>query len=337
MATAQLKHLPVTLTDGDDYEVAYWQVESGKPGPSVLVTAALHAHELHGSEIIREFLPLAEAELQQGRCMLMPFANPEAARRGVPHIDFDPGQQSSGNPAVNANAGWPGDPDGTNSQRLDHALFNSVIPEATHLIDFHSWQRRKGAAAIVTTGDRASMDLVNAAAPPFAYHKEYKPEIKERPVFPCNLRNYFSDTGRPAVTVEFSGQYGFWHDQFIIGGRFIRNAFRHLEMLPGELEKPERPTIWEHECDAVDVAAPVPGVFVQEPLAVGATLKEGDPLGHIVSLETLDAVEVTAPANGTLYVFGVMHDRSQAQGRGCYHPHVQAGEILATILHPKDT
>ncbi len=329
MATAELKKIEVTLTDGAPYAVPYWLVDSGEPGPSVLVFAAQHGNEVQGSEMLRRIRPTLEGGIRAGRCVLVPFANPKGVERHQPHVDAGPKKVFSNS----LNSSWPGDPEGNNAKRLACALHETVVRDATHVLDLHCWQHLRATTGLARTDRPDTIELANLMGPPFGRHGLWKPEATERPVFPCTISNYFNDSGRFGLTVEFSGQYGFWHIELQRGGRMLRNAFRHFGMLPGEMEEPEHPTVWLNDCDQVEVRAPAEGVFVQSPLTPGDRIREGELLGHLFDTRTLESTRVYAPVGGYLFMLGVMHDEVEQQGRPFLHPHVPEGHTLATIAH----
>ena len=335
MPDLELNHTNSSLTDGTSYTIPYWRVDSGRPGPCVLVTSALHASELQGAEILRRVAPHLAQQLLCGSCLLVPFANPVAVQRRQPHIDFEHGRYYGADFVNNVNCTWPGDPAGSNAQRLSHALLNTVVSRASHLIDLHCWQHLRAATGLTRANREDCAALVNATGLPFARASEWRPEITERPVTPCTLSSYFNDTDRVGICIEFSGQYGFWEEQIELGERALLNAFRHLEMLPGEPARPLRPTIWLNESRELNVSALASGVFVPEPLSLGQCVGKGDLLGRILSLGDLGATDVSAPETGYLFRLGPMHDVGFEQTRMFMHPHVDEGQELATLVEPR--
>jgi len=169
------------------------------------------------------------------------------------------------------------------------------------------------------------------AGVPFGRHSEWRPEVAERPVTPCTLTSWFHDTGRLAMCVEFSGQYGFREDQIELAGCVLGNAFRHLGLLDGDVERPARPVMWLNDCDQVDVVSPVAGVVVLEPLAPGIEVEKGALLARVVEPDSLQAHEMVAPESGRLFRFGVMHEPERQHERPCFHPYVDPGAVIATV------
>ena len=331
MATVELRSTEVTRADGETYQVPHWDVRADAAGPRVLVPAALHGNELHGSEILRQFLPVVERDLICGSCILMPFANPEAVRRRQPHIDFEPGRYYGSDRVNNVNCTWPGDPEGSDAQRLSHALFESVVGDATHLIDLHSWKRRMAATALARGGREDSMSLAEAMRLRFARHASTKPSPTGGPRTPCTLSTYFHDTDRTAIAVEFAGQYGFWPGQVDMGLRAMKNAFRHFGMLPGELEGKDEPVVWTNDAEMVHVPAPQAGVFVPDRLALADWVDEGARLGHVFAIDGLRTVEVTALVSGYLYEYTPVQEKGWEHTRPFMHPYADEGQMVAVI------
>jgi len=329
--SVEIKHVEAGLPDGSKYHVPYWHVDSGKDGPCVLVTAALHGSELQGAEALRQFLPFVKKGLLRGSCMLVPFANPVAVRMRQPHIDFEPGRDYGRDRVNNVNGSWPGKPDGSNAERLSHALFHGVVTHATHLVDIHCWQCNMATTGLARTGRQDSLDLVSASGLSFGRHSEWEPKVKQRPVTPCTLSSYFHDTDRTAMAVELSGQYGFWPEQMALGLRALRNAFRHFGMASGPLRRGGRPTVWLNDCKQIKIGAPATGVFVPVPVALGSWIEAGEPLGHVFTVSGLKTRKLHARKSGYLWRMGPMHTQQGKQVRMLFHPYVEKGEDVVEM------
>ena len=89
MATVKVRSVTANLRDGK-LRIPYWDVDTGRGGPCLLVTAALHGNEVQGAEVIRRFRDIAVRDLASGRVLLVPFANLSAVRKRRPHITSEP-------------------------------------------------------------------------------------------------------------------------------------------------------------------------------------------------------------------------------------------------------
>ncbi len=339
MATLTVRTVQATDTRNTAYPVPYWEVDSGRPGPCLLVTAILHGTEVQGGAAVWRLLPEAARDLARGSLLLMPVCNPEAVRRRQPHVDFDPTRYYGSDTANNVNCSWPGRADGTNAERLADALYRQLLPRATHGFDVHAYSRIWAPIAYARTGHAESLAMARATGFPFGRHAEWRPEVQQRPVFPCTLSSLYNDTGRAGICVELSGQFGFWEDEVARGVRALRNVARLLGLLPGAPELPAAPMVWLNDSEQVPVPAPRAGLFLPAPLQPGDRVEAGAELGAVLGLADLEAVPVRAPAAGTLYQYGPIrgvskHDMAK-DPLTIMHPYAAAGETLAVLAVPR--
>lgn len=339
MAVVKVRKLEVTQADGGSYQVPYWEITTGMEGSCVLVTAAFHGNELQGSEVLRRCQSLLAEQLTRGRCLLVPFANLCAIQQRQPHIDYELGRYYGSDCVNNANAVWPGKLDGSNAQRLGYALYHSVVAEATHNLDLHSWNRYWATTALARTDYQPSLQLARITALRFARHAVYLPEVKKRPVFPCTLTSLFNDTGRAAICIEFSGQYALYEREIARGVRAVKNYFRFLDMLPGALEGQDDVMVWLNDAEEAKITAPHSGLFCPAALATSDQVAQGDLLGTLLSDDDLRVTEIRAPMPGYLYqlgaVRGVGKTDTVADQQTTLHHYVSQGEILAVIYRPR--
>ena len=198
MQNNNLKFIEVSRNNGVGYRVPYWELDSGRPGPAVLVIGAMHGNEIQSPEIIRRFREIAMGKLIAGSCILIPFCNPVAVHGRHAHIDFEVGRYYGRDQINNLNCSWPGDPNGSDTQRLSYALFNTVVQKATHCIDLHCWQSMTATTVLPQHDNPGSMGMATATRLPFMkYNTDRK--TKPRPEYPCILTEYFNDSGRPAL------------------------------------------------------------------------------------------------------------------------------------------
>lgn len=318
------------------YTVPYWHVRSGKSGPCLLVTAAIHGTELHGAEVIRRLLPLVAEELMRGECLLIPIVNPLAVQKRQPHMDFDSRRYFGTDRRHNANCVWPGAADGSNAERLAHALYQQIVPQATHLLDLHAYSRIWAPIVYARTNYTPSLELARATALRFARHSDANPSAKNRPEFPCTLSTLFNETDRAAIAIELSGQFVITESEVVCGLRAVLNCFKFLEMLPGDLEKTQGPMVWLNDAKEIKIAAPHAGLFMPAPVALGARMEKGFLLGYMLDERDLRQTPVHVPEAGWLYQFGPIRGVSKNDIAGdvmtVMHPYTTAGETLAIVF-----
>jgi hypothetical protein len=318
--------------------VPYWEIASGRPGPRLLVTCAMHGNEVQGAAITGQFVPYAARHLRRGSLMMAPMTNLIAIRERQPHIDNELGRYYGRDQVDNLNCTWPGKADGSDAQRLSYALFNSVVSEADVLLDLHCWYGNNAAAALARTGHELSLKLARATALRFARHSEWKPEVKERPVYPCSLSSYFNDIRRAGVCIEFSGQYTFRPEEIKRGLRAIKNFCRVLDMLPGKLEGVDEEMVWLNTAKETVVKAPCGGLFIQSGAKLADPVTEGQLLGQILVDRDLHTEEIRSPVSGYLFKHGRMGlTTGDLDPLMAWHPYAREGDELAVIMVPGES
>lgn len=333
MADVILKFIEIERNSEKNYKVAYWELDSGIPGPRVLITGAMHGNEIQSPEIIRCFREIAEKKLIAGSCILIPFCNPVAVCNRHAHIDFETGRRYSSDHVNNLNCAWPGKNDGSDTQRLSYTLFNSgIIKEATHCIDLHCWQSMMESTVLPYSTNPISMAMAKASRLPFIKYNP-KTRSKNEPQFPCILSDYFNNYGNAAICVEFSGQFLIHHRVLENGIQALVNIFKSLNMIDGELEgKPELPIIID-EHQRLDIKAPADGLFVKANCKLGDEIKKCELIGHIFSEKDLKKYAIMALKGGWLFRYGRQQDSLLCTDPlTAYHVYANKGEVVATLI-----
>ncbi|WP_445947074.1 succinylglutamate desuccinylase/aspartoacylase family protein, partial [Shewanella sp.] len=99
-----------------------------KPGPVLLVCAAIHGDELNGIEICRRLLSRINAKTLTGTLLVVPIVNV-----------FGFIQQSRYLPdRRDLNRCFPGSPKGALASRLANLFSSQLVKRATHIVDLHT-------------------------------------------------------------------------------------------------------------------------------------------------------------------------------------------------------
>ena len=343
MVKAKVKNVPVKIKNGLGIKIPYWDIDTGKKGPCFLITAALHGNEVHGSEVMRRFCPIAEKKIIRGRMVLLPFANPLALHNRRPHIistlAHPKGKEIwDAEKKVlrfdlkdNINCTWPGDPDGNEAQQITHVLFNKIVKHVTHCVDMHCWSRFTVTAAL-SSDDEKVLEFARMSALPAIYINRKEQGIKGIPKLPCTLDMLLSGMGRLAFAMEFSGQYVLVEKEVQRGVRMLSNCSKYLGMFNGRPEGMEETVIFKDgKSKEFTVTAPVEGLFMENGLSTGDFVKKGSLLGTLFNDRTLKTIKVKAPASGYLYTYG-HYRRFCDVDLADMHPYADKGDILATIV-----
>ena len=318
------KRIQAELRSGDKVAIPAWVVESGKPGPCLLLVAAQHGNEVQGAEVIRRFVDLCKTRLACGKVFAVPMGNPIAIRERRPHIGMKPEQPYGFSRVWNMNLRWPGRRTGNTPARLAYALHQAFGDEATHAMDLHCWNKHWAPAVLVP--DMPGMrELAGKLGDRF---------VTMRGMGTVTLGGYFCTTGRPGVSYEFSGQYMMDERQIRRGMRLVTNMAKAIGIMSGALRKGDVPVLFSDRCAKVEVGAPCSGLFVKTPIELGAPVRKGDGLGHVLSDRDLTCHEVRTPRAGYLQSLGAARDNCDVAMPG-HHPYVTRRERVAIIVFPK--
>lgn len=332
MATVEVKYAVANTIGYGVLRIPYWEVASGREGPRLLITCAQHGNEVQGSEAVRRFLPTAASDLARGSIVIVPFANKLALWKRRPHLSSEGERPYGEHLGHNLNRTWPGNPTGNDTERLSAAIYQTVGADATHGLDLHCWERFTAAAALPRLDCPASLELAEVSALPFAAPRDGSATAGQQPTM---IGAMFNDSGRPALTIELSGQYVIDERQVAWGLRAVLNTARHLGLLPGAVEPPERPTIWLNKAEQVRVTAPTNGLFARAAgLLTAVPVAEGQLLGTLLSDDDLSVTEVRAPLSGALYAFDGARANADVS-LASQHPYLSQGDRIAVIARPR--
>jgi len=285
-----------------------------KPGPVLALIAGTHGSEYTSIVALQRVRARLDPARLTGAVILVHMANPTTfyGRR----IYFGPDGK-------NLNRVYPGQADGTLSQRIAYAITNEVIARATHVVDMHCGDGNESLRPYSywqITGDQG----VDAAGKrlALAFGLDHIVIDRERPVDP-NRTLYTSNTavrrGKAAITVE-SGGMGLTDEPSVRAQEAgALSVMAELGMLDAPSVKVDKPLFVDRSQVVTSPATGVwhPAVEKMQSVATGTLLgRVSDPFGNVLH-------EIRAPFAGeVLYVVGT--------------PPVSEGEPLAFVGHVTD-
>lgn len=279
--------IPVTLVNGV------------RPGPLVVITAGVHGGEFTGVDAATRLAALLEAEEVRGQVIVCPVANPPAVydgRLGISPLD-----------GVNINRVFPGDPDGSPTERLAAWLFTHLIGRADAYVDLHSGgidETLRDFVGYRLTGNAE----VDDRAREMAHVLGIEDVIFGRNAEGGNSHAAAARQGIPAVLVE-TGQLG--EREPATARRLVEGLYALLHRLDvldstGLKPVPVREWVW-----AGAVTAEATGLWYPE-FATGDEVTAGQIIGRIIDPAAGQEHKVGAPATGR--VFYSMHGLTVAPG-----------------------
>jgi len=264
-----------------------FEARGERPGPRLSLIGGIHGCEYSSiAAVVRVIEELDTSELA-GSISAVPVVSLESFRQRSPFVVPADGK--------NLNRCFPGRYDGTYADALARAIFETLIEPADVLVDLHGG------------------DLVESLEP-FVLYQESSVEVEARGLavafgLPYVVRqrrvgslggmtaSAAADAGVPAIIAEAGGCGLLEEEAVAMLAAGVRNALRHLEMLPGPVEPPPRPPrevgdfVWlrcEHEG------------WWEAAVRAGDEVGEGATLGRVRNLWGDELERIAAPADGVV-------------------------------------
>jgi len=309
----------VELADGTRVSLPALFVNGAGPGPRLYLGAAIHGDEVNGIAIVARALAELDPAALAGSIVAVLVQNPLALhadhRLALSHYLKSPLDQAPADPWVC----FPGNPEGSLAERIAHTLFG-LIRTCDAAIDLHT-PTRGGRYVPITIlpppGLGESSRRAEALGVAFGSGWLVKTDTGMY-VRDGVLCVEATRAGVPAFTFEIGEGGRLEPDLVAVGVRCVRNALRHLKMVPGE---PERPAQAVRLRGFVGLRAARGGLLTTE-VALGAPVRRGDVLARITSVYGDELETVRSPVDG-LYV------------RSTTLSTVAAGERVATLGVPE--
>jgi len=263
----------------------------GTDGPTVSVIAGQHGIELNGPAVARRLGDRLSTMSIAGTVRVLPVANPPA----MDHRSYmGPAAYDVVNP--NLNRVWPGDLDGTLTERIAARLWDRLT-DSDAIVDLHT-----GTPAMLPhvryCDDGTNADRL-ATAFGVAHLLVDDPPASDRTQ--TTLRNAASQAEIPALTVELANSRAVETEAVAAGLEGVTNVFKTIGVIAGEPAEP--PAQWLLRDDIPAVCLSNAGLFEPAPgVDVGDHVEPGSTLGTVYNPETFELVEtVTADRSGVIY------------------------------------
>jgi uncharacterized protein len=265
-------HHSVTRSAYGEIMIPIAVVKNGS-GPTVLLMAGNHGDEYEGQIALVKLIRWLEPDHIKGRVIILPAANLPAAMAGTRVSPLDAG---------NLNRAFPGDPDGTPTQRIAHYIDSVLFPLCDGFHDLHSGgsslqylpfasMRHSGDADL----DGRSLVALRAFAPPIAIIWAFS-----------GAGTYAASAANLRKVPNLGGEFGSGGTVDRAGLALVEAGVRrflvHFGILPKEAaEPPATPTrLMEIKGRHYYVYAPDHGVF-EPAVDLGENVSAGQLAGHV--------------------------------------------------------
>lgn len=298
-AGARYYHVPFTLDNTwGRVRVPLFVASSGKPGATIVAIGGTHGDEYEGPVGLKNLIQeLDPARLAAGRLIVIPTLNVPAFRAARRDSPLD---------GLNMNRVFPGDANGTMTQRIARFVTDEVLARADVVIDLHSGG---------TGFEIIRCMSFHQVDDPASYARFRETALLFGTPF---VMIYTGSMGTGLLTEEaeamgkitIGSELGYGASTDLDGVRWAHrgtlNVMRHYGLLDEPVADLTAPGLdRQRVVSATDidryVTAPVSGI--SEPLVpVGAFVQQGQPVARIHDFERFDEAPVEIVADGDGHV-----------------------------------
>ena len=270
-------------------------VHGARPGPVLAVVAGAHGTEYASILAAEALIQRLDAGKVRGTVIVVPLVNIPSFERMTPHLNPVDGK--------NMNRFYPGNPDGTQTDRASAAITRAVVEPADHLIDMHGGDLDESLRPFSywTVSGNAAQDSASKALV-LAFGLDHIVVSRDRPRDPAAsryLENTATTRGKPSITVEagYAGISTRADIDTLVAGVF--GAMAQLKMLDRRATPVRRP-VWL--TGMLSVTSGVNGIFHPE-VRRDQRVGKGTRLGRTTDYLGREIEVATSPADGiVLYV-----------------------------------
>ena len=285
-------------------------VRGAKPGPVLALVSGAHGTEYASIIALEKLIQTLDPAEVSGTVIIVPLVNLASFEQKVPHVNPVDGKSM--------NRFYPGNPNGTQTERASWVMTKEVVEKCDYLIDLHGGDLDESLRPYsywAPTGN-AKQDAVSREMV-LAFGLDHIILSTDRPR-DANTSRYLETTaslrGKPSLTAEagYAGTVEPEDVQALENGSL--NVMRYLKMLPGSAPAVENP-VWIERITSLTSDAP--GIFY--PLVKrGTYVQQGMRIGYVTDYFGKTVMDARAPASGVvLYI--------------CAVPSMKKGDTIANV------
>lgn len=212
------------MIGGGEFQLPATILHGEQPGKTVLITAGIHAEEYVGIQSALELSEMLKVQKIAGTVVIVKVVNRKAFELRSGSDSHEDGK--------NLNRVFPGNREGTWSERLAYAIEKELLSIADYYIDLHSGDSYEQLTPYVYYAGAAAKEVVEQSRE-MAQQADV-PYMVGSNVAMGGCYNYAASLGIPSILLE-RGQMGGWtKEESHSTRRDVRNILCHLGIYQGE-------------------------------------------------------------------------------------------------------
>ncbi|MBN2223773.1 MAG: succinylglutamate desuccinylase/aspartoacylase family protein [Deltaproteobacteria bacterium] len=281
------------------YYFGLWGTEKG---PTLLLNAAVHGNEVVGVEVVRKIVDEIDPNRLSGNLVVVPIVNPMAFTSGLRWDPYD---------NIDMNRIFPGDPEGTMTERVAHSFFTTFAQRADYILDLHSAEFPDELIPHIRIRvDRPTRPYLDLVASTGINAVWKGPSVKGM------LQTQAFQDKIPCVTIEIGAAGVITKADVLIGTTAVKNVMAVLGMIDEKASISDRQILLQS--NEAWVRSPFGGIF-KPAISLGQLVKKGDVIGDIIDPTSYKTEDIESPLSGI--VTGISHQ-----------PIVRSGTRLAMVV-----
>lgn len=282
-----------------DVELTVHVINGRRPGPCLLVCAAIHGDELNGVDVVRRLLGYKQLNQLRGTLLAIPVVNVHGFLNQSRYLPD----------GRDLNRSFPGSNRGSLAGRVAHTLVKDILRHCTHAVDLHTGAKHRTNLPQI----RADLSQTQTRELALAFGV---PVVLDAKLRDGSLRDTAAEAGIPLLLYEAGEALRFDEICIRAGTRGILNIMRELKMLPSRKKSTQVGNGAVVADDSRWVRAPASGI-VRCLVRLGARVKKGEVLGYIADPVGLNEEPVQAPAEAI--VIGLSNLPLVHEGEALFH------------------
>ena len=295
----------VYLYDGSRLRVPLIVVHGAEAGKVLWVGSTVHGDEIPGCEVIRRLTKqVLDPARMRGTVVAAPVQHP---------LSFFTSTRNTPHDGVNINRVFPGNPQGTVTERFAHDLFQDGLMRADVILDIHSNAPGAVSFNIVRTGRSgpawdAQWALAEAFGISIAVGRLGQTGLTGM------LQDACLDAGKPSLTVELSGGH-FWEETSVQAGvTGVLNVMKFLEMIDGAPEPQTAVQVIPGRLTNRHYLNCSTGGLVRPLRPLGSQVRRNDPVVAVDDVFGNELEVLTSPIDGWVITYPVSQNRTAVSG-----------------------